>query len=174
MPAHPMNKALSRTPLLLTLLLAVGCQPSDKTPITIDLPGMTSEASRTQKVLATVNGVAITEAQLLLYKKNYRKKHPLARTPSRQELLQEMIDQQLLVQLALKSGIGKKPEVYNQILFFHNTLLADSMRAQVLKTFRVTDKDIEGVYLRRFQRQGARQYKTRNILVPSGSVKTKC
>lgn len=150
---------------LLLLATASACKDDDKKPLAVTLPGVHTEASRNQKVLATVNGADITEAQLKLYIESRKQQHPLARKQTRQELLKEFIIQRLLSQEAVKAGIHKKSEIANKVSFYYNNLLATKMTRKKLEQFRVTQQDIEKEYRKRYRNNQSQHFRTRHILV---------
>jgi len=115
--------------------------------------------------LATVNGTQIprTRADLVVHQQVARgaPDNDQLRTQVREAL----INNELLIQEANRSGISKKPEVQQQIDLARQEVIANAMVAEYLRTHPIADADIQKEYDRAKASTGDKEYKARHILV---------
>lgn len=114
--------------------------------------------------ITVVNGQAITQNMLALYKQARTQQEPHAAT-DRQNLVNEMINLVLLAQSAEKAGMANDPSMQRQLEFQRTNLLAAAMVDKLLAGMRISDSDVQAAYDAQYKNHVRREYKTRNILV---------
>lgn len=101
------------------------------------------------KVLATVNGENITEADLQVElagkPDNFLK---IATTPEGKKMLTErMIERKLLMQTAKKEGIAENPEIEKRLNAYKDRLIIEELRKKIMASpAPATDQQIEAYY----------------------------
>ena len=118
-----------RSPALAALiaLLALGaCQPAP---------------TETGKVIATVNGQPITEAEFQQYLQLRQQREPLAAEDQR-KLLDEMIDRVLLTQRAEADGIDDDPEVRHLLARMRENILVQTLIGRMLQESPITEEEL--------------------------------
>jgi len=136
-----------RFPALAVLLaaLALGaCQPT---------------ATETGKVIATVNGQPITEAEFQQYLQLRQQREPLA-AGDQQKLLDEMIDRVLLTQRAEADGIDEDPEVQHLLARMRENILVQSLIGRMLQESPITEEELR----QRFETEVAATHKTEYLV----------
>jgi len=136
--------------VVITLVSACNKQPADDS-----------------KVLATVNGEAITEKDYLHYLQlRQARQEPIAdKDKERKIVLDEMIDRVLLTQRAVEQKLENDPEVYYLLKRLRENVLVQAAIRNMLKENPVSDDEIKT----RFEKEAANTHKTeylvRHILV---------
>lgn len=77
----------------------------------------------------------------------------------------ELINQRLLVQQAVKAGVERDPAVANELALMRDNLLARAYVAHIVKTHPITDAAAQAEYNRLKSQMGDNEYKVRHILV---------
>lgn len=137
-----------RLPALIALAAGFGlgaCQPP---------------ASEEGKVLATVNGEAITEPEFRQYLQLRQSREPVADAEQERKLLDEMIDRILLAQHAEQNGIDKEPEVRFLLERVRENILVQSMIRRMLQDQPVTQDELK----QRFETEVAATHKTEYLV----------
>jgi len=83
----------------------------------------------------------------------------------RSQVREALINNELLIQEASRSGIAKKAEVQQQIDLSRQEVIANAMVSEYLRTHPVSDADIQKEYDRARAQTGDKEYKARHILV---------
>jgi len=140
---------------LLALLLALA------------LPSFALAQAAKEPAVATVNGVAIPKSRADAVVKQQVSRGAQDNDQMRAQVREALINNELLLQEASRTGISKKPEVLQQIDLTRQEVIANAMVAEYIRTHPVTDADIQKEYDRAKAQTGEREYKARHILVAS-------
>jgi peptidyl-prolyl cis-trans isomerase C len=151
------TSTLTRQPLLLITLLGLGLL------VTACEGGKGPDNS---KVLATVNGEAITEKDYEDYLKLRQTQQPPIPDKDKEKkvVLDEMINRSLLVQNAVKQKVDEEPDVYFQIKRQRENVLARAMIRKFLKDTPISDDDVKARYTQEIEKTHKTEYRARHIL----------
>ena len=117
------------------------------------------------KVLATVNGQAITTEQLDLAATQSKIK-PADLTPEQKTLLTDaLINRQLILQQAEKAGYDKKPDIVLRVNALTESYIAASYLAEKAKDIKVDEQELRDYYEKNVVSKAPKEYKARHILV---------
>jgi peptidyl-prolyl cis-trans isomerase C len=83
----------------------------------------------------------------------------------RAQVREALINNELLVQEANRSGVAKRAEVQQQIDLTRQEVIANAMIGDYLRAHPITDADIQKSYDSARSKTGDREYKARHILV---------
>ena len=117
--------------------------------------------------VATVNGVAIPRLRLDQVVRQQTARGAQDNEQLRAQVREALINNELLVQEASRSGLTKKPDVQQQIELNRLEVIANAMVADYVRAHPVSDGDIQKEYDRARQQTGDREYRARHILVAS-------
>jgi len=118
----------------------------------------------TSKVVATVNGVAITENALTLYQQQRQNRAPgNPANQNRKAILEEIISLELVRQDGLAQGVDKSPEVQAQIEQQRRAVIASAAFQKQLEKNPITDETLKTMYNEKVKT--GNEYKARHILV---------
>jgi peptidyl-prolyl cis-trans isomerase C len=115
--------------------------------------------------VATVNGVAIPRARMDTVLRIQKERGVNDSEQVRAQVREILINNELLVQEATRSGLLKKPEFQQQLDLSRSEVIANSMIQEHLRTHPVSAADVQKEYDRLKARQGEKEYKVRHILV---------
>lgn len=146
-PDAPFRQVL--TAIVTALLLAVGGCSQDTPPIT-------------GKVIATVDGQPVTEADLVAFMQVRRQ--PLDDPQAREAALTELIDLHLLAESARRDGLVDE-QTRAQARVQELSLLANKALARFAKGQSVTESDVQTEYDRQIGLTGNREYRIRHLLL---------
>ena len=122
-------------------------------------------ASYTTTPFSTVNGVAVSQAQLDAILKR-RAANKLLDTPqTRAAVIDTLINQEVVAQEAIKKGIDRNPEVAAQIDLQRQETLVNAFVQEYMKTNPVNDETMRKEYDRLKPTIPAKEFKVRHILV---------
>ncbi|MGB9430189.1 MAG: peptidylprolyl isomerase [Gammaproteobacteria bacterium] len=122
----------------------------------------------TSSVLATVNGVPITNDMFRAYVRSLAGgQEPQLDEPKRQLVLNRLIDMEVLSQEAQKSGLENDPKVAADLRIQKTGLLAQQLVQSYLAKNPVTDAQINAEYAQRVKAMPGTEYRARHILVAS-------
>jgi peptidyl-prolyl cis-trans isomerase C len=115
-------------------------------------------------VLASVNGLSITENMLDVYMKQRQLRRPSdAANQNRAAILDELINLELARQDAEKQGLDQDMELLMMIDHQSRGLIANTAIQSHLKANPVSDEDLQKIYAEKVP--GGSEYKARHILV---------
>ncbi|WP_459617605.1 peptidylprolyl isomerase [Bordetella sp. 2513F-2] len=115
---------------------------------------------------ATVNGKPITQKSLDEFVKLLVSQGATDSPQLREQVKEEMINRQVFVQAAEKSGIAKQEAVQTEIELARQGILVRALMADYLQKHPVTDAQVQAEYDKLKQAQsGEMEYKVRHILV---------
>jgi len=115
--------------------------------------------------LATVNGVQIPRNRLELVVRQQTARGAQDNEQMRAQVREALINNELLIQEANRSGIAKKAEVQQQIDLTRQEVIANAVVAEHLRVNPVTDAEVQKEYERAKSQTGDKEYKARHILV---------
>lgn len=113
---------------------------------------------------ATVNGVAITQAQVDLVIQQRAGGQPVP-PEARKGLVDNLVLQAVVAQEAAKLGLEKSPEFQNQMETVRQSALANAYVEDWIKKNPVTDEMVKAEYERLKATESGTEYKARHILV---------
>lgn len=119
------------------------------------------------KVLATVNGEAITEKDYEDYLRARQMQQPPIpdKDKERKVVLDEMVNRVLLVQSAVDHKVDQEADVYFQIKRQRENVLARAMLRQYLKDNPISDEEVQKRYDDETAKANKNEYRARHILV---------
>lgn len=124
---------------------------------------MSTSAFAEDKVVATVNGEAITETSLQAVISLLKRSNPGI---TEKAALDDLIATQLVLQQAKASGVGEREDVKEKLKEFEERLILQAWTEDTIKTLAITDEDVKKVYDQEVAKIGKQQeYKARHILV---------
>ncbi len=115
--------------------------------------------------LATVNGVQIPRQRLDFVVRQQMARGAPENEQLRAQVREALINNELLVQDANRSGIAKKAEVQQQLDVTRQEVIANAVIAEHIRANPISDADIQAEYDRTRAQTGDREYKARHILV---------
>ena len=115
--------------------------------------------------LATVNGVQIPRNRLDIVLRQQTARGAQDNEQLRTQLREALINNELLIQEANRSGIAKKTEVQQQIDLVRQEVIANAVVAEHIRANPISDSDVQKEYERAKAQTGDREYKARHILV---------
>jgi peptidyl-prolyl cis-trans isomerase C len=115
--------------------------------------------------VATVNGVQIPRNRLDLVVRQQTARGAQDSEQLRAQVREALINNELLLQEANRSGLAKKPEIQQQIDLTRQEVIANAMVAEHIRAHPISDADIQKEYERAKAQMGDREYKARHVLV---------
>ena len=115
--------------------------------------------------VATVNGVQIPRQRADAFVRLQTARGAQDSEQLRAQVRELLINNELLVQEANRSGLAKKADVQQQIELNRLEIVANAVIAEFLRTNPVSDADVQKEYDRARAQTGDREYKARHILV---------
>ena len=148
-----------RRPFFILLLLSLG----------LALGACNPKRPDDSKVLATVNGEAITEKDYEDYlRARQTQQAPIQdKDKERKVVLDEMINRVLLVQSAVDHKVDQELDVYFQIKRQRENVLARAMLRKYLKDNPISDEEVQKYYDQEMEKANKNEYRARHILVRS-------
>lgn len=130
--------------------------------------GGQQNSADTSTVLATVNGVPVTNDMFRAYVRSLAGgQEPQLDAQRRQLVLNRLIDMEVLAQAAQKSGLEKQATVAADLKIQRTGLLAQQLVQQYLTQHPVTEDQIKSEYATRTKAMPGTEYRARHILVAS-------
>ena len=115
--------------------------------------------------LATVNGVQIPRNRLDLVVRQQAARGAQDNEQLRAQVREALINNELLIQEANRTGLAKKPEVLQQIDLTRQEVIANAMVTEYLRINPISDAEIQKEYDRAKAQTGEKEYRARHILV---------
>ena len=115
--------------------------------------------------LATVNGVAIPRQRADMVVRLQAARGAQDNEKLRAEIREQLINQELIVQEANRSGVAKKAEVQQQLELARQEVIANAVVNEYLAKHPVSDAEVQKEYDRARAQTGSTEYKSRHILV---------
>ena len=115
--------------------------------------------------VATVNGVQIPRSRLDIVLRQQTARGAQDNEQLRTQLREALINNELLIQEANRSGVAKKAEVAQQIDLVRQEVIANAVVADYIRVHPISDADVQKEYERAKSQTGDREYKARHVLV---------
>ena len=115
--------------------------------------------------LATVNGVQIPRNRLDLVVRQQAARGAQDNEQLRAQVREALINNELLIQEANRTGLAKKSEVLQQIDLTRQEVIANAMVTEDLRITPIGDAEIQKEYDRAKAQTGEKEYRARHILV---------
>ena len=115
--------------------------------------------------VATVNGVQIPRSRLDIVVRQQTTRGAQDSDQLRTQLREALINNELLIQEANRSGIAKKADVQQQIDLVRQEVIANAVVTEYIRTHPIGDGDVQKEYERAKAQTGDREYKARHVLV---------
>src|SRR5512135_813056 len=158
MAAEPEKETMKKQIFALALLLptlALAQQPAKPAAAAVPKEGP----------VATVNGSQIPRQRFDVVVRQQTARGAPDNDQLRSQVREALINNELLIQEANRSGVAKKTEVVQQIDLARQEVIANAMVSEYLRTHPVSDADIQKEYERAKVATGDKEYKARHILV---------
>ncbi len=118
------------------------------------------------KTVATVNGQAITQEMLDVYtQQRTRRMPPGAPQPSRQAMVEELVNMELVKQDAEKRKIDQLPEVQRELAWHRRGVLVSKAMRDYLEKHPITEAELKTAYDEEVKKLGGTEYHARHILL---------
>lgn len=117
--------------------------------------------------VATVNGVAIPRQFAELLVRERTQQGVQDSEPLRAAVRDELINREIIVQEANRSGLTKRADIRNELEIVRQSVIVQAYLRDYLSKNPVTDGEVQKEYERARQQTGATEYKARHILVES-------
>jgi peptidyl-prolyl cis-trans isomerase C len=115
--------------------------------------------------VATVNGQAIPRQRFDAVLRQQTGRGAADSESLRAQVREALINNELLVQEANRSGVAKRAEVLQQVDLARQEVVANATVGEYLRTHPVSDAEIQKEYERAKAQTGEREYRARHILV---------
>jgi len=123
------------------------------------------DAAKGAPPIATVNGVAIPRARGEALLKQQQARGMPDNDQSRGMIREELVNREVLMQEAQKSGVARSPEVANQLDLARQEIVISAYLREWVRKNPISDADIQKEYDRVKAEQGDKEYRARHILV---------
>ena len=120
--------------------------------------------------LAKVNGVAIPMTRVDAMIKEMASQGRADNPQLRQAIREELINREIMMQEASKTGLAKLPDVETQLEFARQNVLVRAYIQDYFKRNAITDAQVAAEYNKIKQELGEKEYRTRHILVKTEDI----
>lgn len=127
----------------------------------------TGNTMAAEQGLATVNGVSITQEELIRYERRRGIPADSSAPQQRAMMLEELINRELIYQDAIANGIDKRADVIKELELIKKNLYAGAMLKESADALPITDAELKAEYERQSKNMGNPEYKARHILLES-------
>ena len=145
---------------LAVLPFAAGAQDAEK-------PAAKKSAKPKVEALATVNGVAVPAARMDFLLQQQRQRGAVDNDQTRAMIKNELVNREIVVQEAQKSGLIKTPDVQTQLDIARQEVIVSAYLRDWVRKHPVTDAEVQTEYDRVKAQSGDKEYRARHILVDS-------
>jgi peptidyl-prolyl cis-trans isomerase C len=115
--------------------------------------------------IATVNGVAVPQARADFLMQQQIQRGGADTEQMRGMVRDELVNREILMQEAQKSGTAKQPEVQTQLDMARQEIIVSAYLREYVRKHPVTDAEVQKEYERAKSQHGDKEYKARHILV---------
>lgn len=122
-------------------------------------------SAASKETVARVNGVPVPKARLDYIMQQQQARGTPDNEQSRAAVRDNLINREVVAQVAQKSPIARSPEVQNQVEMARQQILIDAYIGEWIRKHPVTDAEVQKEYDRVKAQQGDKEYKARHILV---------
>ena len=145
---------------LAVLPFAAGAQDAEK-------PAAKKSAKPKVEALATVNGVPVPAARMDFLLQQQRQRGAVDNDQTRAMIKNELVNREIVVQEAQKSGLTKTPDVQTQLDIARQEVIVSAYLRDWVRKHPVTDAEVQAEYDRVKAQSGDKEYRARHILVES-------
>jgi peptidyl-prolyl cis-trans isomerase C len=117
------------------------------------------------KPVATVNGVPVPQARADLLLQQQLQRGAQDNEQMRGMVREELVNREIIMQEAQKSGIAKQPEVQAQLEMARQEIIVSAYLREYVRKNPVSEADVQKEYDRAKSQHGDKEYKARHILV---------
>ena len=117
------------------------------------------------KAVATVNGVAISQARVDMHVKAVAAQGKMDTPELRAAVKDELINREIIAQEAAAQGLDKQPDILSQFEFARQTVLVNAFLQNYIKNHPIGEDTIKQEYENIKQLMGSKEYNSRHILV---------
>jgi peptidyl-prolyl cis-trans isomerase C len=117
------------------------------------------------KPIATVNGVAVPQARADLLMQQQMSRGGADSEQMRGMVRDELVNRELLMQEAQKSGTAKQPEVQTQLDMARQEIIVSAYLRDWVRKHPITEAEVQQEYDKAKAQHGDKEYKARHILV---------
>lgn len=117
--------------------------------------------------VATVNGVAVPKSRLDFMMQQQASRGAPDNDQTRAAVREELVNREVVVQEAQRSGVAKSSEVQTQLDLMRQQIIIDAYIREYMKKHPISDADVQKEYDRVKVQNGDKEYKARHILVDS-------
>ena len=149
--------------LLATPLLAAAQLPTQEPAKKGAAPK--KDAAKGAPPIATVNGVPVPRARAEALLSQQRARGMPDNDQSRNMVREELVNREVLMQEAQKSGIARSPEVASQLDLARQEIIISAYLRDWVRKNPVSDAEVQKEYERVKAEQGDKEYRARHILV---------
>ena len=143
------------------LAFAQGAEKDSAQPAAKD----SSKAAAKAGAVATVNGVAVPRTRLDALMQQQRARGAPDSDQTRATVRDELVNREVLMQEAQKTGVGKSPEVLGQLDLARQEIIISAYLRDWVRKHPVSDAEVQKEYDRVKVEQGDKEYRARHILV---------
>jgi peptidyl-prolyl cis-trans isomerase C len=135
------------------------------------LPGKDKPAAKApakpaaKPAIATVNGVPVPQSRADLLMQQQLQRGGADTEQMRGMVREELVNREIIMQEAQKSGIAKQPEVQTQLDMARQEILVSAYLRDWVRKHPVTEAEVQKEYERAKAQHGDKEYKARHILV---------
>jgi len=122
-------------------------------------------ASKTDGVIATVNGKKITASMLKQYQQSRGFIENVDKKQQTQLMIEELINRELIYQDGIKNGVDKSQEVLDQIEVLKKNIIAGAALRNVVQVGKISDEELKKEYEKQKDRLVTQEYKASHILL---------
>ena len=123
------------------------------------------DAAKGAPPIATVNGVPVPRARAEALLNQQRARGMPDNDQSRALIRDELVNREVLMQEAQKSGVARSPEVANRLDLARQEIIISAFLREWVRKNPISDADIQKEYDRVKAEQGDKEYRARHILV---------
>jgi peptidyl-prolyl cis-trans isomerase C len=123
------------------------------------------DAAKGGPPIATVNGVAVPRARAEALMVQQRQRGAPDNDQTRAMVREELVNREVLMQEAQKSGVAKTAEVANQLDLARQEIIISAYLRDWVRKNPITEADVQKEYERVKSEQGDKEYRARHILV---------
>ena len=123
------------------------------------------DASKGAPPIATVNGVVVSRARAEALLSQQKARGAPDNDQTRQMIREELVNREVLMQEAQKSGVAKSPEVAGQLDLARQEIIISAYLREWVRKNPVSDAEVQKEYERVRAEQGDKEYRARHILL---------
>jgi len=123
------------------------------------------DAAKGTPPIATVNGVAVSRARAEALLSQQRARGAPDNDQTRAMVREELVNREVLMQEAQKSGVAKSPEVAAQLDLARQEIIISAYLRDWVRKNPISEADVQKEYDRVRSEQGDKEYRARHILV---------